>query len=124
NLGSHRALADDARQEHRARDGLPGRRAHDRHLVLRRADGPRRELRHDGARLGAGGAHSRHPAARRLDRRDVAGPWQNEPRMATLESGTRLGVYEVVEAIGSGGMGTVYRARDTRLPRDAAIKVS
>jgi Tol biopolymer transport system component len=33
-------------------------------------------------------------------------------------------VYEVVDAIGVGGMGTVYRARDTRLPREAAIKVS
>ncbi len=44
--------------------------------------------------------------------------------MATLEPGTRLGVYEVIDGIGSGGMGTVYRARDTRLPREAAIKVS
>jgi serine/threonine protein kinase len=44
--------------------------------------------------------------------------------MAPVRSGTRLGAYEVVEAIGSGGMGTVYRARDTRLPREAAIKVS
>ena len=44
--------------------------------------------------------------------------------MATLAPGTRLGVYEVVDGIGAGGMGTVYRARDTRLPRDAAIKVS
>ena len=38
--------------------------------------------------------------------------------------GTRLGHYEIVETIGKGGMGEVYRARDTRLPRDAAIKVS
>jgi Tol biopolymer transport system component/tRNA A-37 threonylcarbamoyl transferase component Bud32 len=38
--------------------------------------------------------------------------------------GTKLGVYEIVGVIGAGGMGTVYRARDTRLPRDAAIKVS
>jgi Tol biopolymer transport system component/tRNA A-37 threonylcarbamoyl transferase component Bud32 len=44
--------------------------------------------------------------------------------MMTLAAGTKLGAYEIVAPIGSGGMGTVYRARDTRLPRDAAIKVS
>ena len=44
--------------------------------------------------------------------------------MDALAPGTRLGAYEIVGAIGAGGMGTVYRARDTRLPRDAAIKVS
>jgi serine/threonine protein kinase/Tol biopolymer transport system component len=38
-------------------------------------------------------------------------------------SGTRLGVYEIVAAVGAGGMGEVYRARDTRLQRDVAIKV-
>jgi eukaryotic-like serine/threonine-protein kinase len=37
--------------------------------------------------------------------------------------GTRLGVYEVVAQIGAGGMGEVYRARDTRLNRDVALKV-
>jgi hypothetical protein len=37
--------------------------------------------------------------------------------------GTRLGPYEVVELVGAGGMGEVYRARDTRLGRDVAIKV-
>jgi Tol biopolymer transport system component/tRNA A-37 threonylcarbamoyl transferase component Bud32 len=42
----------------------------------------------------------------------------------TLAAGARLGVYEIVGPIGVGGMGTVYRARDTRLPRDAAIKIS
>ena len=41
----------------------------------------------------------------------------------TLPSGTRLGPYEVVSAIGAGGMGEVYRARDTRLDRTVAIKV-
>ena len=41
----------------------------------------------------------------------------------TLEPGTRLGPYEVVAAIGAGGMGTVYRARDTRLGRNVAIRV-
>ncbi len=40
-----------------------------------------------------------------------------------LAPGTKLGVYEIVETIGAGGMGEVYRARDNRLRRDVAIKV-
>src|SRR2546422_155070 len=40
-----------------------------------------------------------------------------------LAIGSRLGVYEIVSALGAGGMGEVYRARDTKLGRDAAIKV-
>ncbi len=40
-----------------------------------------------------------------------------------LTPGTRLGVYEVVAPIGEGGMGEVYRARDTKLDRDVAIKI-
>jgi len=36
----------------------------------------------------------------------------------TLASGTKLGPYEITGAIGAGGMGKVYRARDTRLNRD------
>src|SRR4030095_2081756 len=38
-------------------------------------------------------------------------------------TGRRLGVYQVQERIGAGGMGEVYRARDTRLGRDVAIKI-
>jgi Tol biopolymer transport system component len=40
-----------------------------------------------------------------------------------LTAGTRLGPYEVIAPIGEGGMGEVYRARDTRLGRDVAIKI-
>jgi eukaryotic-like serine/threonine-protein kinase len=40
-----------------------------------------------------------------------------------MKPGTRLGPYEIVAAIGAGGMGEVYRARDSRLRRDVAIKV-
>ncbi len=40
-----------------------------------------------------------------------------------LQVGDRLGPYEVTAKIGQGGMGEVYRARDTTLDRDVAIKV-
>ena len=43
--------------------------------------------------------------------------------VVTLQPGTRLGPYEVLSALGAGGMGEVYRARDTRLDRIVAIKV-
>ena len=40
-----------------------------------------------------------------------------------LEAGTKLGHYEVVSSLGAGGMGEVYRARDTKLGREVAIKL-
>jgi serine/threonine protein kinase len=41
----------------------------------------------------------------------------------SLSPGTRLGSYEIVAPVGAGGMGEVYRARDTNLNRDVALKV-
>ena len=43
--------------------------------------------------------------------------------MAALSAGDRLGVYEVVSLVGAGGMGEVYRAKDTKLGRAVALKI-
>src|SRR5262245_762498 len=43
--------------------------------------------------------------------------------MLIMRSGDRLGPYEIISQLGSGGMGEVYRARDTRLAREVAIKI-
>src|SRR5262245_51226896 len=45
------------------------------------------------------------------------------PRARSLAEGERLGPYQIIRSVGGGGMGEVYRARDTRLGRDVAVKV-
>ena len=49
-------------------------------------------------------------------------PYNDAHRM-TLAAGTRLGPYEIQSPLGAGGMGEVYRARDTRLDRTVAVKI-
>src|SRR5688500_758242 len=58
----------------------------------------------------------------------AGGTWREykltpERPATTLAPGTRLGPYEILNHAGSGGMGDVYKARDTRLDRTVAIKV-
>jgi len=49
-------------------------------------------------------------------------PSTSDPVPLTLSPGARFGVYEILQPLGAGGMGEVYRARDTRLEREVAIK--
>src|SRR6266542_2090747 len=65
------------------------------------------------------------PAAALLRRnpgRAATGAYNPRHRLV-LTPGTRFGPYEILSALGEGGMGEVYRATDTRLRRDVAIKV-
>ena len=61
---------------------------------------------------------TRSPGAARADR---AGAYNRRPVRVT--AGARLGPYEIIAPLGAGGMGEVYRARDSRLSREVAIKV-
>jgi len=49
-------------------------------------------------------------------------PFTSGPASSTLSPGSRFGSYEILQRLGAGGMGEVYRAKDTRLDREVAIK--
>ncbi len=58
-----------------------------------------------------------------MGRRAAARPYTPRTEGMSISPGDRLGPYEVLLLLGAGGMGEVYRAKDTRLERDVAIKV-
>src|SRR5688500_4879872 len=106
--------ANRARRSHHAsppRDTRAARHSVHHHPDLRRKPSAGYRPRHWQRYSEFQGRHARRPESEALN------------CLATLPPGTRLGSYEIIALLGTGGMGQVYRARDTRLQRDIALKV-
>lgn len=67
-------------------------------------------------------AHEQADGFGEAPKRAVRSTAESSMSPVALQAGTRLGPYEVGSLLGVGGMGAVYRARDTRLHRDVAVK--
>ena len=101
--------------------------AAERGLFLRGACGDDRELRGEVESLllahAAAGSFAQGPAVEALPPSGAVALRDGEWAEHRLQRGARLGQYEILSAIGKGGMGEVYRARDSKLGRDVAIKI-
>src|SRR5689334_11125958 len=89
----------------------------DRPAFVKRACGPNTALRMELERLLAA-----HESAGSVLEPSLDGTRLSEPRQSVLTPGGRLGPYTVESLLGAGGMGEVYKARDTRLHRTVAVK--